>query len=226
MNQRREQTYGRDYSEVVSLADGTPVRIRWLDTEDKDKLRKGFRQLSMESRYRRFLAPKSTLTDAELDYLTDVDQYRHLALGATLIRGDSAGEGVAVARCIRLGEQSTTAEIAVTIVDPYQGLGLGSMLMQRLTVAARERGIETFRATLLAGNTPMRLLLADLGPVRVVERDGSVITVDVTIAEDSPASDEASGASGDDPRPSRTPLECIWSWTARGVASLVDKIQD
>lgn len=226
MNQRRDQTYGRDYSEVVDLADGTPVRIRWLDTEDKDKLRKGFRRLSMESRYRRFLAPKSTLTEAELDYLTDVDQYRHLALGATLIEGDSAGEGIAVARCIRLGEESTVAEIAVTIVDAYQGVGLGSMLMERLTVAARERGIETFRATLLAGNTPMRMLLSRLGPVEVVERDGSVMTVDVTFADHSSVSDDDDAQPADHNRHPPTPLERIWSLTARGVASLVDKIRD
>lgn len=226
MNQRRKRTYERDYSEIVDLADGTPVRIRWLDTEDKDKLRRGFRRLSMESRYRRFLAPKSTLTDAELDYLTDVDQYRHLALGATLVEGDSAGEGIAVARCIRLGESSSTAEIAVTIVDAYQGLGLGSMLIERITVAACERGIDTFRATLLAGNTPMRILLSGLGPVEVVERDGSVMTVDVAIAAHSPTSDGADGESTDNTRQSRGPLERIWSMTARRVASLVDKIRN
>jgi GNAT superfamily N-acetyltransferase len=226
MNQRRERTYGRDYSEVVDLADGTTVRIRWLDTEDKDKLRKGFRRLSMESRYRRFLAPKSTLTDAELDYLTDVDQYRHLALGVTLVEGESAGEGIAVARCIRLGEESRTAEIAVTIVDAYQGLGLGSMLVERISVAARERGIDTFRATLLAGNTPMRMLLSRLGPVEVVERDGSVMTVDVTIAEHASATEDAARQSNEHTRRSRTPLERIWSMTARGVASLFDKIRN
>ena len=65
------------------LKDGTAVRLRLIRPDDKDRLRAGFARLSPESRYLRFFVPKSTLTDAELVYLTETDGVDHVAIGAS-----------------------------------------------------------------------------------------------------------------------------------------------
>lgn len=171
-----------DYVERCTLRDGTPVVLRLLTPEDKPLLEAGFARLSPESRYTRFLAPKTTLTHDELRYLTEIDQENHFALGAVREDGDGHGDpvGLGIARFIRLADPRV-AEAAVTVVDDMQGRGLGRLLLMRLCAAAAERGIERFRCEVLGSNTSMRTLLEAVSPVRSVEIDSGVMTIDMAL---------------------------------------------
>ncbi len=68
-----------------------------------------------------------------------------------------------VARYIRLENDPTVAEVAVTVLDSHQGRGLGTLLLALLARSAREHGIETFRAYVLEDNTAMIRIVSDLG---------------------------------------------------------------
>ena len=114
-------------------------------------------RLSDTTRYRRFLAHRSAFTDVELDYLTDVDHHDHEALIAIDGR---CGVAIGVARFIRIAPR--TAELAVTVVDDWQGRGVGSLLLRRLAKRARRVGIDHFVAVTVAGNEPALRLLARL----------------------------------------------------------------
>src|SRR5262249_4516593 len=83
----------------------------------------GFARLSPESRRLRFLRRKDALTPAELRYFTDVDHHDHEALGAL---DHTGGRGVGIARYVRDSGDPHSAEIAVTVVDDWQGRGLGT----------------------------------------------------------------------------------------------------
>lgn len=212
--------YDWEYRETVALDDGTDVELRLLRPDDRELLRRGFHQLSSESKYRRFLGPKSRLSDRELEYLVEIDQVDHVAIGArvpTDEREEDGERGAGLARCVRLKREPRAAEAAVTVVDDFQGQGLGRILLNRLVCAARERGIETFRATLFSENRPMQALLREIGDARVIERDGPVVTLGISLPEGVPAA-EPRGAT-DEP----SPLERILSLTGRGAATLVDK---
>ena len=112
----------------------------------------------------RFLTPKKELSPAELRYFTDLDHHDHEALGA-LDNGD--GRGVGIARYIRHADDPYAADIAVTIVDNWQGRGLGSELLARLSDRAREEGIRRFTALVAAENAAVAGLLRDVcQPVR------------------------------------------------------------
>ena len=89
-------------------------------------------------------------------------------------------QGLGVARFVRLHDEPTVAEAAVTVVDDVQRKGLGRLLATTLAEAARERGVHTFRADVLADNEPMRAIMAEIG---AVERGTSagVITYDVAL---------------------------------------------
>mgnify|MGYP006288941093 CR=1 FL=1 len=176
-----------DWVEYAQLDDQTPVRLRLVRPEHREKLAEGFEKMSLESRHPRFFSTRSRLTDSDPDYLTDVDQLHPVALGAEIDGGPRDGEGIGVARYIQLGEESTTAEAAFTVIDEFQGRGLGKLLFARLSSAGRERGIETFRATHFRDNESMRkLLLGGADSPRTVDTDGSVVTVDISIVEDAP----------------------------------------
>jgi GNAT superfamily N-acetyltransferase len=98
----------------------------------------------------------SRLSRAQLDYLTQIDQFHHVALVASQAT-DAGDEGLGVARFIEL--EPGLAEAALVVTDRAQGQGLGTLLMERLCRAARERGIESFQVEFLAENTAVRALL-------------------------------------------------------------------
>jgi GNAT superfamily N-acetyltransferase len=142
---------------VFELDRGTRVDIRPIEPGDKEKLVTGLRQLSDESIRKRFLAAKPRFTSAELRYLTEVDGCNHIALVAVLEQNPD--QLVAVARCVRLPDRPSTAEMAVVVGDPWQDQRLGRALATALADAALAVGIRRFAATMLGDNEPARRLM-------------------------------------------------------------------
>jgi GNAT superfamily N-acetyltransferase len=149
-----------------------------LEPADRRVLREGVKHLSPASAYRRFFVPTHDLTDAQLTYLSTPDHQHHEALGVT---DPLTGEGVAVARYIQSAHDPAIAEIAITVVDRWQGRGVGRALLNELSAVARERGIERFSGLILAENRRMIELMSSLGAVvsRRKERDTVEIVVDL-----------------------------------------------
>ena len=146
----------------AELSNGVRVRIRPIAPKDKERISEGWQYLSTSSRYMRFLHPKSSLSAWELAYLTEIDYVDHFAWGAELM-DDPDHLGIGIARYIRDKEDPTVAEAAITVVDQYQSLGLGRILLQALTEAAQQNGIERFRAEVSAGNEQVFKSLTRLG---------------------------------------------------------------
>jgi len=71
----------------LELRDGTPIRVRPIQSDDKERLRAVLDELSPESRYLRFMSPRNKLTQGELRYLTEVDWRTHQAWAAATNRG-------------------------------------------------------------------------------------------------------------------------------------------
>jgi RimJ/RimL family protein N-acetyltransferase len=143
----------------VALRDGSKVLIRQVRSTDAPLLADGFARLSPHSRQMRFLTGKQQLSGAELRYFTDVDHHDHEALGAL---NHADGRGVGIARYIRHADDPHAAEIAITIVDDWQGRGLGTELMTRLSVRARSAGIHRFTALVAEDNTAMAGMLRNM----------------------------------------------------------------
>jgi GNAT superfamily N-acetyltransferase len=160
----------------IALHNGSRVRIRRLRDSDSELLLRGFRRLSPESRYRRFLTPTPELSERTLRYLVEIDHRNHEALIAV---DEDVGEGVGVARYVRNQARPSAAEVAVTVVDDWQGRGLGTLLLEAITMRAREEGVDTFTALMLVDNSQMMDLLQRLGAVRVVDRAAGTVEVEV-----------------------------------------------
>jgi RimJ/RimL family protein N-acetyltransferase len=165
--------------QAAVLRDGSAVLIRPVRPGDARLVADGFARLSPESRRRRFLAAKDVLRPAELRYLTDVDHYDPEAIGALEA---ATGQGAGIARYIRDRRDRRTAELAVTIVDGWQGRGLGTELVTRLAAYARTRGIERFVALTAGDNVPMGLLLRRMG-ARVTAREPGTVEYELDLSE-------------------------------------------
>jgi GNAT superfamily N-acetyltransferase len=129
------------------LLDGSVIELREVRASDKDAIATGFNKLSPESRYRRFFSSRNRLSASDLRYLTEVDHRDHEAV----IASDREGRPVGVARYVR-GEDEGSAEVAVAVVDEWQGRGAGTALLERLTERASENGVERFVALVLEEN--------------------------------------------------------------------------
>jgi len=157
------------YREVLTLRDGRRVRIRTVLPSDKTRLLTGFQRLSDESRRSRFLAPKKRLTPEDLAYLTEFDGVDHYALGAVELRDNGMeGAGAAIGRFRRSDEDPKRADVAIVVLDTWQGAGLGRLLLVRLMAAACERGIQTFNADFFSENRAVRRLLESVCPAMSV----------------------------------------------------------
>jgi GNAT superfamily N-acetyltransferase len=121
------------------------------------------------------------LSERQLRYLTDVDHHDHEALVA-LRRG--TGEGVGVARFVRLGDDPGAAEFAVTVADDWQGRGIGTALLALLAERARQEGIDRFRGLMLTDNRPVHELVGLFGEPRVLERGAGTVELEVDLPSD------------------------------------------
>ena len=165
---------------LVVLRDGSPVLIRQVRSTDAPLLADGFARLSAASRRMRFLGVKKELSAAELRYLTDVDHHDHEALGAL---DPASGHGVGIARYVRDADDPQAAEIAVTIVDDWQGRGLGTELLARLSDRARREGIRRFTALTDADNVAVAALLRNAG-AHLVRRGRGTVEYEITLARE------------------------------------------
>jgi RimJ/RimL family protein N-acetyltransferase len=154
------------------LRDGSTVLIRPVCSTDAPLLADGFARLSPQSRRMRFLGTKTMLSEAELRYFTEVDHRDHEAIGA-LSAAD--GRGVGIARYVRDADDPQAAEIAVTIVDDWQGRGLGTVLVAQLSERARREGIRRFTALVAADNVAVAGLARNIGADLVRRKSATVV---------------------------------------------------
>ena len=163
---------------TVVLRDGSAVLIRQVHSADAPLLADGFTRLSDASRQMRFLTRKKELSPAELRYFTDLDHHDHEALGAL---DHAGGRGVGIARYVRDAHDPQAAEIAVTIVDDWQGRGLGTELLAQLSDRARQEGIRRFTALVAADNVAMAGLLRNMS-AELVRRGPGTVEYEIALA--------------------------------------------
>jgi GNAT superfamily N-acetyltransferase len=166
------------------LRDGTRVRLRPIGPADRARVAAGFEKLSRESRYHRFFTAMPELPEKILDQLVATDGWKHVAIGAEVASDDPAlAQGLGVARFIRLDDAPDVAEVAVAVIDEKQGLGLGTLLLEALVEAARERGIRRFRAITQSENAAARALVAELTDEVTVRHEDGCLVYEIDLPE-------------------------------------------
>ena len=166
----------------ADLDDGTRILFRPIRPDDKGRLEAGLKHLSAESRYMRFFRHFDHFSEAQLKYLTEVDFTNHFAWIATMpdLPGDP---GAGVGRWIRIPDEPSFAEGAVTVVDELHHRGIGSTLLWLMARSAIQHGIEAFRAWTLGENRTVLDLLHQMG-ARPGRWDSGVLEVIVPLPAD------------------------------------------
>ncbi len=166
----------------VTLRDGTRALIRPLAADDTWRLGEGLTLLSPRSRYLRFHSSINRLSSRQLQYLTEIDHHDRVAwIALDLDHPDDPGMGVG--RYERLVGDPRVAEVALAVLDSYQGRGLGTLLLAVLMRSAKRNGIEALRGYVLSENHHMLRILDELNTRRAGEGDG-VYRIDVQLPDD------------------------------------------
>ena len=146
------------------LADGRAVQFGAVTPASRAIIERAVAHLSPETSRRRFFTVRYRLSERELDELTHLDGIERYAVGASVVTPGGGVEGVGVARYVRDAADHDVAELALLVVDAYQGRGIGRTLLARLASAAIDRGIARFRGMVLIDNEPMLRLLREYAP--------------------------------------------------------------
>ncbi|MBX9245897.1 GNAT family N-acetyltransferase, partial [Actinotalea ferrariae] len=173
--------YPRHWEADVVLRDGGTARVRPIRAADADRLQAFHVRQSERSTYFRFFAPLERLPERDLSRFTHVDHHDRVALVA--VTDDADGPGgeriIAVARYDRTAPGE--AEVAFNVADDHHGRGLGSVLLEHIAAAARERGIRRFTAEVLPQNGQMLAVFRVAGYAVSQHLDDGIVTVSVDL---------------------------------------------
>ena len=121
------------------------------------QIKQAMKTMSTQSLWHRFATGINELSDEQLDYLTDIDGKDRVAWCAVIYQ-DNELRGIGVSRYIKLDVETDTAEFAVTVIDEFQGQGVGRALFDQLIDSAKDNGIRCLRGYILPGNQAMLAL--------------------------------------------------------------------
>ena len=149
--------YPPSWEADVVVADGGTVHLRPIMPSDAKALVEFHGGLSVRTRYLRYFSVYPRIPERDLIRFTTVDHVDRVGLIALL-----ADKIIAVGRYERT-PGTDEAEVAFVVADAHQGRGIGSVLLEHLAAAARERGIRRFTAVVLAENDAMLRVFRDAG---------------------------------------------------------------
>jgi len=160
MAEAREAAYPAQYETEILLKDGSRILLRPIKGDDVERWLDFISRLSDRTKYLRFHSvPKLGREDAVR--FCSVDYDNAFAFVAEVLR-DRHRDIIAIGRYYRIPYKSS-AEVAFVIEDAYQGKGIGTKLMEWLANVARDNGITTFEASVLAENREMMNVFKDYG---------------------------------------------------------------
>ncbi|HKQ61230.1 MAG TPA: GNAT family N-acetyltransferase [Candidatus Polarisedimenticolaceae bacterium] len=136
-----------------SLRGGEPVIVRPVRLSDEEPLRDLFYRLSDESTYRRFMAYRKRHPHEEMQRLVDLDYEQSMAL-VVCTQEDGVESILAMSR-YDVDPATRLADVAFVVRDAWQGRGIGTLLLRRMSEIARDRGLPGFTADVLSTNHPM-----------------------------------------------------------------------
>ncbi|MBI4423608.1 MAG: GNAT family N-acetyltransferase [Elusimicrobia bacterium] len=150
------EPYAVDLEARVSFGEDE-VLFRPIKPTDERRLKDLFYSQSWQTTYRRFGIPLKRLSEQQFQELVSID-YRNSMAIAGFVRQGVRERMIAVGRYYA-DPQGGLAEAAFTVHDDYQGLGIGTFLVDYLAWIAKGRGLEGFHAEIGGANRRMERVL-------------------------------------------------------------------
>jgi acetyltransferase len=164
--------YPKKYETLWKLRDGRTVILRPIKPEDEPLWLEMFQSFSEESiRYRFFQIIKDTPHEVRVRYC-NIDYDREIAIVAELTE-EGRRKILGVVRLI-VEPDGRSGEIAFIVADPWQGLGLGTRMIEYVIEICKDKGLETIYGIMLPDNRRAIGVMKDMGFTIEYCDDGTV----------------------------------------------------
>lgn len=163
--------YPKKYETMWKLRDGRTVLLRPIKPEDEPMWLEMFQNFSEESiRYRFFQIIKDTPHETRVRYC-NIDYDREIAIVPELTENGRRK----ILGVVRVGMEpdGRAGEIAFIVADPWQGLGLGTKLVDYAIEICKDMKIETLYAIMLPDNYRAINLMKKMGFTITYLEDGT-----------------------------------------------------
>jgi acyl-CoA hydrolase/ribosomal protein S18 acetylase RimI-like enzyme len=159
--------------EETRIFDGQQVTFRPTKPVDDRRIQEHFYTMDAKDVQARFFSARRSFYREDMEGIAQVDYIKNLSIVAV------TGE-VGFEKIIGLGEyvleKGTVAEIAFSISRQWQGKGIASVLLEKITEAARENGFTSLVAYTLSTNTGMIKLFRKLPyKVEIIYEEGMLV---------------------------------------------------
>lgn len=152
--------YPKRYETSWRMLDGRRVLLRPIKPEDEPMWLEMFQNFSEQSiRYRFFQIIKDTPHEVRVRY-SNIDYDREIGIVAEL--KEDQRKILGVVRLI-IEPDGKQGEIAFIVADPWQGLGLGTKMVDHMIEICKDKGLETIYAFMLPDNRRAIHLLKKMG---------------------------------------------------------------
>ena len=164
--------YPKKYETLWKLRDGRTVLLRPIKPEDEPLWLEMFQNFSEESiRFRFFQIIKDTPHETRVRYC-NIDYDREIAIVPELTE-DGRKKILGVAR-VSIEPDRKAGEIAFIVADPWQGLGLGTKMVDYTLEICKDMKIETVYALILPDNYRAISLMKKMGFTIEYSSEGTV----------------------------------------------------
>jgi acetyltransferase len=180
--------YPKKYETIWKLRDGRTVILRPIKPEDEPLWLEMFQNFSEESiRYRFFQILKDTPHETRVRYC-NIDYDREIAIVPELTE-DGRRKILGVTR-VSIEPDGKKGEIAFIVADPWQGLGLGTKMVDYVLEICKDMKVETVYAIILPDNYRAINLMKKMGFTTAYADDGTVrATLNLREEEEFPCPD-------------------------------------
>ena len=171
--------YPAELIDVVHLTNDGRIVIRPVLPQDRELMVAFFHDLSADARCSRFMHPVNEPSSELLREFTHVDHANHVALVAEIFV-DGREMVIGEARYVRAADQ-LSAEVSLSVADPWQGKGLAKLMLTKLERRAAAVGVRRIIGETLATSEKMLSLARKAGFV-ISESARGVMRLEKTLA--------------------------------------------
>ncbi len=151
-----------DELETIKTINDKEYIFRPMKPTDDELLKDLFYSLSDESRYKRFMSTRRDLHHDRRQEFVQINYNKEMAI--VVVDPEIEGPDRMVGEAdYRIKEGQNVAEISVMVRDEYQSMGIGSALVEYLTMIAKNQGLYGFTAEVLADNKKMLKVFEKMG---------------------------------------------------------------
>jgi len=164
--------YPTRYEDYYRPRNGQEVLLRPIKPEDEPLLLEMFQNLTKETKRYRFFQAIGGTPHEIIGRYCNIDYDKEISIVAELAE-EGRRKIIGVARLITEAYRKT-GEIALIVANPWQGLGLGTKLVNNIIEICKDKNLETVHAKMLSDNNRVIELMKKKGFALENLRDGTV----------------------------------------------------